>query len=263
MYLSSLTLYPLKSGGGISVPGWEVGELGLRYDRRWMAVTPPGEFITQREQPRLALIRPEVRPPHLVLRAPGQTDLVTALEPLGGRPIATRVWDNPLAVVAPDHRADAWLSEALQQECMLAYFPATLVREVDRWYAPRGGRASFADGFPFLLIGENSLAELNSRLAHPLPMNRFRPNLVVQGSAPFAEDGWQRIRVGAIPMEVVKSCARCVVTTTDQATGRRDGDEPLRTLAGFRRVDGQVMFGMNVVHYGTGELRVGDPILVE
>ena len=228
-----------------------------------MAVTPRGEVLTQREHPRLALIRPEIRPPHLVLRAPDQADLVAALDPLGGRPISTRVWDDPLVVVAPDHEADAWLSEALQQECLLAHFPVTLVREVDRDHAPRGGRTGFADGFPFLLIGQDSLGELNRRLPRPLPMNRFRPNLVVHGSSPFAEDGWRRIRIGPVPMEVVKPCARCVMTTTDQVAGRRDGDEPLRTLATFRRVNGQVMFGQNLVHYGTGVLKVGDPVHVE
>ena len=114
-----------------------------------------------------------------------------------------------------------------------------------------------------LSVGEASLADLNARLATPLPMNRFRPNLVVAGSAPWAEDGWGDITVGGIPMEVVKSCARCVVTTTDQATGRRAGDEPLRTLATFRRQDQKVMFGQNVVHDATGPLRVGDAVELE
>jgi len=143
---------------------------------------------------------------------------------------------------------------------VLAYMPDTVVREVDQNYAPAGGRAGFADGFPFLLVGEASLADLNARLARPLPMNRFRPNLVVSGSAPFAEDGWRSIRIGNIPMEVVKPCARCVVTTTDQGTGRRDGDEPLHTLASFRRQEGKVMFGQNAVPYGQGLLRIGDPV---
>jgi len=229
-----------------------------------MVITPRGEFLTQRELPSLALIRPRIEPPHLVLSAPGAKELVLALAPLGGRPVATRVWRDPLQVVAPDHKADAWFSDFLGREVVLVYFPEQVVREVDRSWAPEGGRTGFADGFPFLLVGEASLAALNARLATPLPMNRFRPNLVVEGSEPFAEDGWRGLRVGAIPMRVVKPCERCVVTTTDQAAGRRDGDEPLRTLATFRRVDGKVMFGQNVVHYGTGRLAVGDGVeLVE
>lgn len=257
MRLSSLLLYPVKSCAGISLDQWPVDELGLRYDRRWMLISPRGQFRTQRELPVLALVQPEIRPPHLVLRAPGMPELVTALDPMGGRPVATQVWGDPLKVVAPDHQADAWLSDVVRQEVVLAYFPPEVIRPVNPDWAPKGGRTSFSDGFPFLLIGEASLADLNRRLATPLSMNRFRPNLVVAGSEPFAEDGWRRIRVGGISMEVVKPCDRCVITTTDQATGRRAGDEPLRTLATFRRQDRGVMFGQNVVHYGTGTLSVG------
>lgn len=258
--LSAIYLYPVKSCGGIRVDRWPVDPLGLQYDRRWMVITPAGEFLTQRECPQLALITPTIRPPHLVVSAPGQRELVLPLNPLGGRPVFTRVWDDALRVVAPDHQADDWFSRAAGQEVVLAYFPEALVREVDRHYAPDGGRTGFADGFPFLLAGEASLADLNRRLTTPLPMNRFRPNLVVSGSEPFAEGSWRHLRIGGIPMQVVKPCARCVVTTTDQVTGQRAGDEPLRTLASFRRVEGKVMFGENVVHYGTGSLAVGDPV---
>ena len=261
--LSGLNIYPIKSCAGIMVPEWEVDLFGLRYDRRWMVVTPMGEFLTQREFPSLALVRVTIAVPHLRVNAPGVGELVTPLAPMGGRPIATRVWDDPLRVVAPDHQADAWFSNYLGFEVVLAYMPDDVVREVDRDYAPEGGQTGFADAFPFLLIGESSLADLNARLATPLPMNRFRPNLVVSGSAPFAEDQWRRIRIGEIPMEVVKPCARCVVTTTDQATGKRAGDEPLRTLATFRRRGNGVMFGQNVVHYASGRLVVGDPVTSE
>jgi uncharacterized protein YcbX len=259
MHLASLHVYPIKACAGISVTAWQVDELGLHYDRRWMVVTPRGQFVTQRELPALARVRVVIAPPHLTISAPGQRELVVALDPMGGRPIATRVWNDQLAVVAPDHGADRWFSDYLGHEVVLAYMPATVVRPLDAHYAPDGGRASFADGFPFLLVGEASLADLNARLTTPLPMNRFRPNLVVSGSAPYAEDGWRHLRVGGIPMQVVKPCARCVVTTTDQETLER-GHEPLRTLATFRRQDDKVMFGQNVVHYGAGRLRVGDPV---
>lgn len=261
MHLSSIHFYPIKSCGGISVLTWPVDEFGLRHDRRWMVATPRGHFLTQRELPALALVRPSLAPPHLHLVAPGMEELVLPLDPQGGRPIATQVWDDAVQVVAPDHTADAWFSDYLGYEVVLAYMPADVVRPVDAFHAPKGGRASFADGFPFLLVGEASLADLNGRLEVPLPMNRFRPNLVVSGSAPFAEDDWRGISVGEIPMEVVKPCARCVVTTTDQETLER-GQEPLRTLATYRRKDQKVMFGQNVVHYGTGRLRVGDVVTV-
>ncbi len=259
--LAAMHVYPIKSCAGIDVTAWPLDAFGLRYDRRWMIVTPTGQFLTQRELPALARVRVEIAPPHLRVTAPGQDALVLALEPMGGRPILTQVWEDPVRVVAPDHKADDWFSSYLGYEVMLAYMPESVVRPVDAHYAPDGGRASFADGFPFLLVGEASLADLNRRLAAPLPMNRFRPNLVVSGSDPFAEDGWRRITIGGIPMQVVKPCARCVVTTTDQETLER-GQEPLRTLATFRRQENKVMFGQNVVHYGTGTLRVGDAVAV-
>lgn len=263
MQLAGLTIYPVKSCGGIAVTDWEVDVMGLRHDRRWMIATPDGMFVTQRECPALALVRTAIRGPHLVLSAPEMPDLLLPLMPMGGRPVRVTVWADRLPVVAPDHRADDWISRVVGEECFLAYIPDGVVRPVDPTWSPEGGRTGFADGFPFLLIGEASLADLNRRLAAPLPMNRFRPNLVVAGSAPFAEDDWTRIRVGELPMRVVKPCARCVVTTTDQATGRRAGEEPLRTLATFRRRDQKVMFGQNVVHDATGRLRVGDPVTLE
>jgi uncharacterized protein YcbX len=263
MELSGLMLYPVKSCGGLVVAEWEVDRFGLRHDRRWMVATPDGRLVSQRECPALALVRPEFREPHLRLTAPDLPPLIVPLHPQGGRPVMVRVWANTLRAIAPDHRADDWFSRVVGEECFLAYFPEDGERVLDPTWAPEGGTTGFADGFPFLLIGEASLGDLNDRLETPLPMNRFRPNLVVAGSSPFAEDGWGRIRVGEIPMRVVKPCARCVVTTTDQATGRRAGEEPLRTLATFRRVDGKVMFGQNVVHYATGRLRVGDPVTLE
>jgi MOSC domain-containing protein len=261
--LTSIHVYPIKSCAGLPVEAWDVDEIGLQHDRRWMIVTPGGQFLTQREFPALALVQPHIVPPHLHVSAPGMPDLITPLGPMGGRPVATGVWDDPLQVIAPDHAADEWFSRYLGYEVVLVHFPPQVVRQVDRRYAPDGGRAAFADGFPLLLVGEASLAELNRRLTAPLPMNRFRPNLVVAGAPPFAEDTWGRIRVGGIPMQVVKPCARCVVTTTDQATGQRAGDEPLRTLATFRRQDGGVIFGQNVVHYGTGPLRTGMIVEIE
>lgn len=257
MHLSALNVYPVKSCAGIRVERWPLDALGLRYDRRWMVLTPEGRPVSQRECPALALVVPEIRPPHLVLRAPGRKELIVALEPMGGRPVHGEIWGDAITGAAPDHLADAWFSDVVEQEVVFAWLPNDQGRPLDPHWAPKGGRTSFTDGYPMLLIGEASLADLNSRLAAPLPMNRFRPSLVVTGSAPFAEDGWGSFRIGGIPMEGVKPCPRCVMTTVDQAAGRRDGDEPLRTLATFRKQEGGVMFGQNVVHYGTGELAVG------
>lgn len=260
--LSGIHVYPIKSCGGISLQSWEVDAFGLRDDRRWMVATPRGALISQRECAGLALVRVAITPPHLRVTAPGMPDLVLPRTPQGGRPASVMIWQDRVSAVLPDQLADDWFSRVADQECVLAYFPDQVVRPLDPVYAPDGGRTGFADGFPFLLVGEASLADLNRRLVTPLPMNRFRPNLVVAGSEPFAEDEWRRLRIGGIPMQGVKPCARCVVTTTDQATGRRAGDEPLRTLANFRRQSNGVMFGQNVVHHGTGVLRVGDVVTV-
>jgi uncharacterized protein YcbX len=220
-------------------------------------------MISQRDCPSLARVRVTLTTAHLRVSAPDMPDLVLPRSPLGGRPVSVLVWQDRVSAVLPDHRADDWFSRVAGQECVLAYLPDNVERSLDPVYAPEGGRTAFSDGFPFLLIGEASLADLNARLVTPLPMNRFRPNLVVAGSGPFAEDEWRRFSIAGVPMQGVKLCARCVVTTTDQATGQRAGDEPLRTLASYRRQDRGVMFGQNVVHYGTGVLRVGDVVSVE
>ena len=172
-----------------------------------------------------------------------------------------QVWDDVCTGWLVDSAADRWFSGFLGAEVRLAWMPPVTVRPADPQFVSRLTRVSFADGFPFLLIGSGSLEDLNGRLATPLPMNRFRPNLVVSGAPPFAEDGWRRIRIGSIEFELVKPCARCMVTTLDQETGMK-GQEPLRTLATYRRVNGEVMFGQNAVHLGQGKLRAGENVEV-
>jgi uncharacterized protein YcbX len=256
--LSSLHVYPIKSCGGFSPPQWEVDGFGLRYDRRWMVVDLAGEFMTQREEPRLALVRPALMDHSLVLRAPGMPEIAIPLEPHERGRVPLRVWDDQTEGVPVSPEAAQWLSRFLGKLVRLVFMPDDVVRPTDPLYAV-GYRVSFADGFGFLLISEASLEELNRQLEQPLPMNRFRPNLVVRGCEPFAEDGWGDLRLGDLELRVVKPCARCVTTTTDQDTAAR-GVEPLRTLATFRKRDGGVMFGQNVVHRGTGRLAVGMPL---
>ena len=263
MRLSNLYLYPIKSAAGVPLEWWEVDDLGLRFDRRWMVVDPQGEFITQRDLPRMAWIRVRVDEPHLVIEAPGMPPLGLALEPPGGEPIRVTVWADRFEARLPDREADRWLTEFLGMDCRLAYCPSETMRRVDRRYSPADRRVGFADAFPFLVIGSASLDDLNRRLSSPLPMNRFRPNLVVGGSEPFSEDTWRRIRIGAMEFHLVKPCSRCVITTTDQTTAERSPEqEPLRTLATFRLRNGQVMFGQNAIHGGKGRLQVGDMVEV-
>jgi len=196
-----------------------------------------------------------------VLRAPGTADLELPLEPPPGADVTVTVWAGETRGRPVSAGADRWVSAFLGIECRVVYMPDDVVRPVRPDYASDGERTSFTDGFPFLLISEASLDDLNQRLAAPVPMNRFRPSLVVAGAEPFAEDRWRRIRIGPVGFRVAKPCPRCVMTTVDQALGRSPSTEPLRTLATFRRnADGQVDFGQNLLHAGTGRLEVGMPV---
>ena len=259
--LTRIILYPVKSAGGISVEAWDLDDLGLGHDRRWMVVDSNGDFVSQRTHPRLALVRPSMQNGRLTLTAPNIAPLELTLRPTGSVPVKATVWDDVCEAVWLGPQPARWLTEVLGSSCELVYLPDSTIRPADPAYAPDGVRVSFADAFPFLLISEESLADLNSRLTHPLPMNRFRPNLVIAGGEPYAEDGLQAFEMGSISFHAVKPCARCVVTTTDQESTKR-GVEPLRTLATYRKVGGEVMFGQNVIHHGTGRLSVGAPLLV-
>jgi uncharacterized protein YcbX len=260
--LTGLNIYPIKSARGISVEHSEVDEFGLHYDRRWMVVNPSGEFLSQRTHPRLALVVPHIESDTIRITAPEMPSLDLPLNPKDTVRSRVAVWGDICPASWLGENAAGWFSEFLECACSLVHMADSVVRPADPVFAPSGTRVSFADGFPFLLTSEESLADLNRRLAQPLPMDRFRPNLVVAGAEPYAEDDWQRIEIDGVPMRVVKPCGRCVVTTTDQATGKR-GTEPLRTLATYRKRDGEVMFGQNVVHESQGRLSLGDPVRVK
>ena len=260
-YLSQLHVYPIKSAGGIPLEASEVDERGLRLDRRWMLVDQTGGFMSQRRFPRMALIGVRIEPDHLAVEAPDMPPLEVPLRPPVRKPRLARVWRDLVEVSTVGDDADRWFGEFLGVGCKLVYLPDESIRPVDPDYGRRGDRVGLADGFPFLLASEASLADLNARLESPLPMNRFRPNLVVRGSEAFAEDGWGLIRIGSITLRVVKPCARCAITTVDQRTAAT-GKEPLRTLARFRRAGEGVLFGQNLIHDDTGALRVGDPLEV-
>ncbi len=262
--VSELNFYPVKGCRGSSLQEAEVGARGIVGDRSFMLVDDDGSFITQRSHPRMALIEPRVAAGSLSLLAPDCDTLSIPVLAYGERRLVT-VWRDSCAAIDQGDAVAEWASSFLGTRCRLVRMADDFTRLVDRDYAVSDrDQVGFADGYPFLLTTEESLADLNARMATPLPMNRFRPSIVISGAEPFAEDGWRRIRIGAIIFAVVKPCARCVVTTTDQSTAER-GREPLRTLATYRRVQGKgVMFGQNLIHESTGVIRVGDPVeLVE
>jgi uncharacterized protein len=257
--LTGINIYPIKSARGIALPEWETDAFGLRYDRRWMVVDDSGTFITQRNHPRMALVEVKVSSETLQIDAPGMPTLETPLHPTAAVVTQVVVWNFSGPSTWLGEAAARWFSEFLGTTCSLVHIGEDVVRPANPLFAPRATRLSFADGYPILLISEESLADLNGRLSLPIPMNRFRPNLVVAGGEPYAEDGWEKIEIGGMPLRVVKPCPRCVITTTDQVTAER-GREPLRTLATYRRVNGEVMFGQNVVHETRGRLRIGDAV---
>ncbi|MER6304875.1 MOSC N-terminal beta barrel domain-containing protein [Streptomyces sp. NPDC001657] len=264
--LQSIHLYPVKSIAG-SGPGEAVVEpWGLAGDRRWLLVDAERRQITQRQQPTLALAHAEELPGGgLRLTAPGKEPLTVEVPEYTGT-LPVEVWRDVVEAVPAGTAAAEWFSAYLGVECRLMYLDLPEKRRpVDPEYSAPGDTVSFADGFPLLLTTTSSLDALNSLIAQgdhadegPLPMNRFRPNVVVDGTAPWAEDDWRRVRIGEVVFEVVKPCSRCVVTTTDQLTAER-GKEPLRTLARHRRFGDRLVFGQNLIPRGVGTIRVGDP----
>jgi uncharacterized protein YcbX len=261
--LAALFVYPLKSGLGIALARSEVDRLGLRLDRAFMVVdAATGLFVTQREEPRLARVVPALRGDALELRAAGAGAIRVALRERDGPRRPVRVWRYAGDGIDQGDEAAAWLSELLGRPLRLVRVPRDHARRVNPEQIAFDARTSFTDGYPFLLISQAALDGINARLAEPLPIGRFRPNLLVSGTAPHAEDGWRRIRIGSLELVLVKGCERCAITTVDPATGERRGPEPLRTLAGYRRREGAVFFGQNAVHLGPGTLEVGMPVEV-
>ena len=260
MQLSALYRYPLKSARGESLTHSPLEALGLCGDRRWMLVEPEsGRFLTQRLLPQMSQLSALYNADGgLNLSAPGFGSLKVALPQPDQDLRGVTVWRDSLRVPDAGDAAAEWLSTFIGRPCRLVQVPEARARQVDTVYAQPGDKVAFSDGFPLLLIGQASLDNLSARVGRPLEMLRFRPNLVIEGSAPYAEDGWKRIRIGELEFEVAKGCSRCILTTIDPQTGERSADrEPLSTLKTYRERDGDVYFGQNLLPRGVGELRVG------
>lgn len=258
--LSGLNTYPIKSAAGTSLSQAEVTLRGLRHDRRWMVCDLNGKFLTQRKLPKMALIQVDVGET-LTLSIRGLADAALELPavPPTQQPVNVEVWGDSCAAWSMGDTASQWLSDFLGLEAQLVYMPDSTHRPTDhgRFDTPN----SFSDAYPFLLISEASLADLNGRLEQPVPMNRFRPNLVVQGCEPFAEDTWKQIKIGEIVFDVAKACSRCSIPGVKQATGQQ-GKEPLKTLATYRRWDHAIWFGQNLIAHSEGTLNVGDKVKI-
>lgn len=262
LILSEINIYPVKSLGGISLTSSVVEQRGLKYDRRWLLVDENGIFMTQRDFPQMALISLSIHNGELL--GEHKTDkhispLTIPLHSESSANIEVVIWDDKCRALLVGKEYDDWFSDALKYKCKLVFMPDTERRIVEKKFITDEQVVSFADAYPFLIIGQSSLDDLNSRLETPLPMNRFRTNFVFTGGTPFEEDEWKSFSVGEIKFRAVKPCARCVITTTDQETSLRN-EEPLKTLSTFRRFGNKVLFGMNLIADSYGMIKVGDKI---
>lgn len=258
--ISELAIYPVKSCAQLQVTAAKVDSFGLHMDRRWMIVDKNRKFLTQRQLASMCLISVSLTGNGVILNAPDMpscTVTATNLE----KTQQVIVWDEQCNGMDCGDEVANWLSTFLQQACRLVYFPEEEFRQVDLDFAQPGERTAFSDGFPFLLISEASLQDLNTRILQSgsqtsLEMRRFRPNIVVKGCEAFAEDKWKKIQIGDIILRVVKPCKRCVIPTIDPDTGIK-GDEPLKTLRTYRKQDKKILFGQNVIAESMGKFEVG------
>lgn len=265
MHLSALYRYPVKSAIAETLQSSTLDSLGLAGDRRWMLVDEAtGRFLTQRAEAHMSQLGAEhLQGVGLRLSASGQAPLLVPT-PSDDAPLrGVTIWRDTLRVPDAGDEAAEWLSSFIGKPTRLVQVPVERARTTQSGYGLDSDKVGFADGFPLLLIGQASLEDLSARVGRELEMLRFRPNLVVSGSEAFAEDGWKRIRIGDVEFRVVKPCSRCILTTIDPQTGVRSEDrEPLATLKTYRQVEGDVMFGQNLVNDGVGRLEVGMPVTV-
>lgn len=255
--LSTLTFYPIKACRGFDVHTANVERMGLQHDRRMMVVTPEGEFLTQREHPKLALVTPTLNDDSLTLSAPDYDSIRVTIQRTG-TPQPVNIWKSRgVHAIDQGEEAAQWFSDWLGARVHLVHIAEGYLRKVSADYAVNtDDHTGFADGYPILIASEAGLADLNARLETPVPMDRFRPNVVVKGCEPFAEDTWKRIRIGDVELAIVKPCARCMVTTIDKDT-LAQSKEPLKTLNTFRKQVNGAMFGQNAIPLNEGRFELG------
>lgn len=285
MHVSAINIYPIKSLKGISVRSAMVEQRGLSLDRRWMLTTPEGKFITQRELPKMATITVAVRSDGLLASNADHGEILVPFAQDGAARISVTVWQSVCDGLTYNSLVNEWFSDVIGTDCRLVYMPDNSLRSVNKRFNGGEDIVSFADGYPLMILGEASLDDLNEKISESadngigmrLPMNRFRPNLVITGAPPFAEDSWKRIRIGDAVFRSTKPCERCVITTVEQSLGEFDGKEPLATLAKYRMAKdvisdtleslgvgpNAVLFGQNLIGetHGTA-INLGDPVTV-
>lgn len=261
--VSQLYIYPIKSLGGISLSSVNVTDRGFEYDRRWMLIDHNNRFLTQREFTSMALLQVQLLADGLKVfhKQDENNFIIVPFAPLKNERLATDIWGiacNPLLV---SDEADKWFSAALNISCRLVYMDDDTQVKIDERYNIDNSLTSFSDGFPILMISEASLNDLNSKATEALPVNRFRPNLVISDANAFEEDSMKEFVINDIHFYGVKPSSRCVLTTIDQNTAAK-GKEPLKTLAAYRNMNNKIYFGENVIAAGTGTIHIGDSITI-
>ena len=264
LVVSELYIYPVKSLGGIPINHGELTDRGFRHDRRWMLVDENNRFLTQREHPRMAMLQTVLTEDgiHVLHKTQTASNIIIPFSYSPDKRIVVNIWDDVCEAVTVDDKLDEWFSDALSISCKLVHMPDNTMRKVDERYAvSKNEVTSFSDAYPLLMISKESLNDLNNRLPEPLPVNRFRPNIVMEGGLPYEEDRMQHFRINEINFYGVKLCARCSIPTIDQETGKKN-KEPTKTLADYRRKGQNVYFGQNVLYRNTGYIKPGDEITI-
>jgi uncharacterized protein YcbX len=259
--LSGIKIYPVKSLPGISLNSSVVEERGLKYDRRWMLVDAENMFFTQRLFPQMIFIDVKIENDKLIFahKRKALEKLAVPMNDYLGKDIHVGVWDDTCLAKEYGKEINQWFEEVLKFKCKLVYMPDSSHRKTSTDYFPNSKNVSFADGYPFLIIGEESLNYLNAKLENPVSIDQFRPNLIFSGGSEHIEDEWEKIKIGALQFAVVKPCARCVITTIDLNSGNKN-KEPLKTLSTYRNSDGKIMFGQNALALSEGIIEVGNKI---
>ncbi|RZS96059.1 MOSC domain-containing protein [Cecembia calidifontis] len=262
MFLQDIYVYPIKSLGGIRLDAAKLEEKGIQFDRRWMLVDREGVFLSQRTLTQMALLQVQLFDDRMEVfeKFQSKNKLQIPFHTHSENLIDVTIWEDTVKGQVVKKEINDWFSEILGLDCRLVLMPESTKRRLKPKYAIHGESVSFADGMPYLIIGQSSLDDLNAKLRVPVPMDRFRPNLVFNGAAPFEEDSWGKVKIGEAVFKVTKPCARCVMTTVDQETGEK-GKEPLKTLAAYRTVQNQVMFGQNMLLLEGSQIQVGDKIV--
>lgn len=277
MKVTGINIYPVKSLGGISLEECSIEKRGFKFDRRWMLTDKNGEFFTQREFPKMATLSIEIKDDSLQISTSANEKIEVPFEFEKNQTQKVTVWNSVCDAFVLPEDINEWFSNVLETNCQIVYMPDESERKINELFRQNSEIVSFADGYPFLVIGENSLNDLNEKLETKLPMNRFRPNIVIDGAEAFAEDRWKKIRIGDSVFRSTKPCARCVMTTVEQNSGEFDGKEPLKTLAKYRLAKdifpnelealdlgaNSVLFGQNLVaeNFG-GKIKLGDEVKI-